>query len=77
VADGYLVHGHPKTRHPAADYVKHHLEELSCPKGAACPLIIPTLEEADFFAALGLPHWDPAARTAELVWKKAKMEVRG
>jgi len=75
VADGYLVHGHPKTRHPAADYVKHHLEELSCPKGAACPLIIPTLEEADFLSALGLPHWDPAARTAELVWKKAKMEA--
>jgi DNA polymerase/3'-5' exonuclease PolX len=76
VADGYLIHGHPKPRlenlhRPGANSD----EEYPCPKGAACPLIIPTLEEGAFFAALGLPYWDPAARTAELVWKKTKGEA--
>jgi len=79
MADGYLIHGHPKPRRlkmrtailPAGEAE----EEYPCPKGESCPLILPTLEEADFLSALGLPHWDPAARTAELVWKKAKMEA--
>lgn len=76
VADGYLIHGHPKPRRQISGFDDRE-EEYPCPEGESCPLIIPTLEEADFFAALELPYWDPAARTADLVWKKAKMEVRG
>ena len=30
--------------------------------------------EPDGCVTPGLPHWDPAARTAGLVWKKAKGE---
>ena len=75
VADGYLIHGHSKPRRPGPDGEEE--VEYACPNGASCPLILPTAEEADFFAALELPYWDPATRTADLVWKKAKMEVRG
>jgi len=53
VADGYLLHGHPKPKG-------------GCPKGADCPLILPTLEETAFLAALGLPWAEPADRTLEL-----------
>jgi len=52
VADGYLLHGHAKLKD-------------ACPRGADCPLIIPTLEEADFLAALGLPWMEPGHRTAQ------------
>jgi hypothetical protein len=76
VADGYLIHGHPKPRRQISGFDDRE-EEYPCPEGESCPLIIPTLEEADFLSALGLPHWDPAARTAELVWKKAGMEAKG
>ena len=62
VADGYLVHHHPKPKG-------------GCPKGSSCPLIVPTPEEADFFAALDLPWIEPCDRTASWVWEKAKERV--
>jgi hypothetical protein len=68
VADGYLIHGHPKPRRAGQD--SRGEEEYACPKGSSCPLIIPTLEEGDFLRALGLPYWDPAARSAELIWRR-------
>ena len=49
VADGYLIHGHPKT-------------EGGCPKGSRCPLILPTLTEEAFFSALGLQWCEPRHR---------------
>jgi len=52
VADGYLLHGHRKMKD-------------ACPRGADCPLIIPTLEESAFLAALGLPWLEPGHRTAQ------------
>lgn len=58
VGDGYLIHQHPKP-------------EGGCPKGAGCPLIIPTPEEVDFLAALKLPWVEPADRTEQWVWRQA------
>ena len=52
VADGYLLHGHAKLKD-------------ACPRGADCALIIPTLEETAFLAALGLPWMEPGHRTAQ------------
>jgi DNA polymerase/3'-5' exonuclease PolX len=49
VADGYLIHGHPKP-------------EGGCPKGSRCPLILPTLTEAAFFSALDLEWCEPRDR---------------
>lgn len=62
VADGYLIHGHPKS--PGG-----------CPKGPDCPLIIPTGSEAEFFSALGLPWIEPEYRTEAWVWETAKKGV--
>jgi len=53
VADGYLLHDHAKLKD-------------ACPKGADCVLIIPTLDETAFLAALGLPWVEPEDRTLEL-----------
>lgn len=64
VADGYLIHQHTKPKN-------------GCSKGPACPLIIPTPEEADFFAALGLPWIEPSERMAKWAWQKAKENVFG
>ena len=49
VADGYLIHGHPRT-------------EGGSPKGSRCPLILPTLTEEAFFSALGLQWCEPRDR---------------
>ena len=49
VADGYLIHGHPKP-------------EGGCPKRSRCPLILPTLSEEAFFSALGLQWCEPRDR---------------
>lgn len=54
------LHDHPKVKNKP------------CPKSTECPLILPTLEEGDFFEALGLPWIDPQARKAELVWQYGK-----
>src|SRR3990170_321583 len=59
VAGGYLIHSHSKLG-------------AGCPKGSNCPLIIPTPEETDFLAALGLPWCEPRDRTAEWLWTEAK-----
>ena len=50
VADGYLLHGHPK--------------ETGCPYGEKCPRIVPTFEEEEFLTALGLRWVDPPKRTS-------------
>ena len=63
VADGYLIHGHPKS-------------EGGCPKGSRCPLILPTLEETDFLSALGLPFLAPEHRTIGAI-QHAPMSVDG
>ena len=52
VADGYLIHGHPKL-------------DGGCLKGANCSLILPTPEEMNFFAALDLSWIPPRERTPE------------
>lgn len=43
-----------------------------CEKGEACPLILPTPEEADFFKALKVRYLAPAERTLEN-FSKAKL----
>ena len=58
-----LVHHHPKWH------------DKICEKGSECRLIIPTLEERDFFEALRLDWIEPADRTAELLWAKVKEAV--
>jgi DNA polymerase/3'-5' exonuclease PolX len=63
VADGYLIHGHPKP-------------DRGCPAGAACPLIVPTPEETDFLSALGLPFLAPEHRTIEAI-RHASRSVGG
>jgi DNA polymerase/3'-5' exonuclease PolX len=63
VADGYLIHGHPKP-------------DRGCPAGAACPLIVPTPEETDFLNALGVPFLAPEHRTVEAI-RRASMSVGG
>jgi len=62
VADGYLIHHHPKPK-------------CGCSKGAGCPLIVPTPEEADFFAEIDLPWIEPVERAASWVWEKAKKRI--
>lgn len=62
VADGYLLHAHPKP-------------DRGCPKGATCPLIIPTLEESDFLEALGLPWVEPESRSEAWLWETVKRET--
>ncbi len=74
VAGGYLIHGHPKPRRGAGFRGE---EEYPCPRGAACPLIIPTLTEEAFFEALGLPWCEPPERTADWLWAQAKKNVLG
>jgi len=69
MADGYLVHGHPKPRRQISGFDDRE-EEYPCPKGGSCPLITPTLEEIEFLSALGLPWIEPAQRRPELVWNK-------
>lgn len=55
-----LLHQHPK------------IGGKACPKGGACPLIVPTPEESDVFEALGLPMPRPEERTAGLLWRMEK-----
>lgn len=82
VADGYLVHGHPKPRRAIANPTVVQIatgrteEEYPCAKGEACPLILPTPEELAFFAALGLPWIEPGERRTELMWKRANIDGR-
>ena len=59
VADGYLLHGHPKL-------------DVPCPKGSSCRLIVPTLTEESFFEALGLPWCEPQKRSAEWLWAEER-----
>ena len=63
VADGYLLHGHPR------------FAKGGCSRGALCPLILPTPEETDFLSALGLPWCEPRDRTAEWLWAEARRKV--
>ncbi len=71
VADGYLIHGHSKpAKETTAGWVEH-----DCPKGASCPLILPTPTEEAFFDKLGLPWCEPKDRTAEWLWAEAKRKV--
>jgi len=53
------LHGHRKIDRGSAG------QDIACPSGDSCPNIIPTPEETDFFAALGLPYLEPSERTAE------------
>ena len=52
--DGGLLHWHRRLYKEDAGQ--------PCSKGAACPLIIETPEEADFFRALDLPYCEPQQR---------------
>lgn len=60
VGDGYLIHNHQKQW----GVLRGKLQSKPCPRGSECSLIIPTCEELDFFAALGLPCLEPAERPA-------------
>ena len=59
--DGGLLHDHARQyrRNPITD----EDQPLPCPKGDVCPLVIPTPEEPDFFAALHLEYLKPHARS--------------
>jgi DNA polymerase/3'-5' exonuclease PolX len=60
VRNGGLLHGHPPVFNG-----EHKVQP--CPLGERCTQIIETPEEADVFAALGLPWIEPAHRSAKLL----------
>lgn len=63
-----LLHGHP-----AVLDEKHRVKE--CEAGEQCIRIKPTLEEADFFAALSVPYIEPRDRTT-LVEALARARIK-
>ncbi len=54
---GFLLHGHEKGGRPGKRTV--------CSNGSDCRFILPTIEEQDFFYALGLACPGPTIRTVE------------
>jgi len=62
VSEG-LLHNH--TRQYRRNPITDEDQPLPCPKGDACPLVIPTPEEPDFFAALGVEYLEPENRGVE------------
>ena len=62
---GGLLHNHPPV------YVERNgaREVQPCPAGDGCVRIIPTLEEADVFAALGLAFIEPQDRTLSAIMR--------
>lgn len=59
--DGGLLHKH----HRLYKFHGNTSDPLPCEKGDHCPLIIPTLEEADFLRALKIEWLEPATRSVK------------
>jgi len=67
--DGGLLHQHRRTYRETQD--GHATVPLPCPKGDACPLIIPTHNEEAFFDALGMNWIEPISRGVVRASEKA------
>ncbi len=64
VDDG-LLHNHSRTY--KTDDLGNRLP-LPCPRGESCSLVVETPDEADFFAALGLPFVEPSRRSLNVFY---------